>query len=79
MNLRAYLSRRASIGNWLFLLMVLCILLQFVFLRLEVDSYNSVQKIAQDQQSLIEMQQKIIESVVVPPNSEVLHFDPLVH
>ena len=79
MNLRAYLSRRAAIGNWLFLLMVLCILLQFVFLRLEVDSYNSVQKIAQDQQSLIEMQQKIIESVVVPPNSEVLHFDPLVH
>jgi hypothetical protein len=76
---KRYLLRKASIGNWLFWLMALCILLQFVFLRLEVGSYNNVERIAEDQQKLIGMQQQVIDSVIIPPNPESVHFDTLVH
>jgi hypothetical protein len=56
--------------------MALCILLQFVFLHLEVGSYNNVEKIAEEQQALINLQQEIIKSVV--PGTEPVHFDSLI-
>jgi hypothetical protein len=78
MMLKSYLLRKASIGNWLFWLMALCILLQFVFLRLEVRSFNNVERIAEDQQAIIDLQQDIIQSAGIP-NAESIHFDSLIH
>ncbi len=75
--LKKYMLSRASIGNWLFWMMALCILLQFVFLQIEVGSFNNVEKIARDQQAIIDLQQEIIRSAGIP-GAEAVHFDSLV-
>jgi hypothetical protein len=77
MTLKKYLLRKASVGNWLFLLMALCIVLQLVFIQLEVGSFNNVKKIAEDQQAIIDLQQEIMEAAGIP-STEAVHFDSLV-
>jgi hypothetical protein len=71
-TMKKYLLGRAPISNWLFLLMAVCILLMAVFFKIDMDSYNTVDKIVQDQQALIDTQQKIIERFAPPP-AEAIH------
>jgi hypothetical protein len=72
----SHLLRKASISNWLLWLMALCILLMAVFFKMQLDNYNVVVLIAENQQAIIDMQQTIMESPT-PANSEPVHFDIL--
>lgn len=65
-TLKNCLLQRAPISNWLFWLMGVSILLMLVFFHLELDNFNDLDRIAWNQQTLIEWQQEIIDRYAVP-------------